>query len=123
MGVIIDTHGKVLQSWFRKNGNIIHDNENKYGIEFHICIDYTEEQKNRFAAIKQLKKYLEASDYQAIKFSDGALTEEEYAPIRAQRAAARALINELEFDEPVLTREQMDYYEDLVMKANTKEES
>ena len=86
MGVIIDTHGHVLQAWFRKNGNIIHDSDNKYDQEFHICIDYTEEQKNRYAAIKQLKKYLEGSDYQAIKFSDGAITEEEYAPIRARRA-------------------------------------
>jgi hypothetical protein len=123
MGVIIDTHGNVLQAWFRKNGNIIHDSENKYDTEFHIGIDYTEDQKNRYAAIKQLKKYLESSDYQAIKFSDGAITEEEYAPIRAKRAAARAQINELEFEEPTLTREQMDYYEDLVMAKNTKEES
>ena len=123
MGVIIDTHGNVLQAWFRKNGNIIHDSDNKYDQEFHICIDYTEEQKNRYAAIKQLKKYLEGSDYQAIKFSDGAITEEEYAPIRAIRAAARAQINELEFDEPTLTREQIDYYEDLVMSKNKKEEN
>ena len=122
MGVIIDTHGNVLQAWFRKNGNIIHDSENKYDIEFHIGMDYTEDQKARYAAIKQLKKYLEDTDYQAIKFSDGALTEEEYAPIRAHRAAARKQINELEFEEPTLTREQMDYYEDLVMSKNKKEE-
>ena len=50
-------------------------------------------------------------------------TEEEYAPIRARRAAARAQINELEFDEPTLTREQIDYYEDLVMSKNKKEEN
>ena len=123
MGVIIDTHGHVLQAWFRKNGNIIHDSDNKYDQEFHICIDYTEEQKNRYAAIKQLKKYLDGSDYQAIKFSDGAITDEDYAPRRARRAAARAQINELEFDEPTLTREQIDYYEDLVMSKNKKEEN
>ena len=44
-------------------------------------------------------------------------------PIRARRAAARAQINELEFDEPTLTREQIDYYEDLVMSKNKKEEN
>lgn len=122
MGVIIDTHGKILQAWFRKDGNLIHDSENKYNIQFHIGVEYTEDQKERYAAIKQYKKYLEQTDYQAIKFSDGALTEEEYAPIRAKRAAARARINELEFDEPTLTREQMDYYEDLVMSKTKKEE-
>lgn len=123
MGMIIDTHGNVHQAWFRKNGNIIHDSENKYGIEFHIGIDYTADQKERFAEIKQLKKYLQGTDYQAIKFSDGAITEEQYAPIRAERAAARARINELEFDEPTLTREEMDHYEDLVMEKSKEEES
>lgn len=34
--------------------------------------------------------------YKALKFSDGVMTEEEYAPIRAQRQAWRDEINELE---------------------------
>lgn len=46
--------------------------------------------------IYELKKYLSDSDYQAIKFSEGAIAEEEYAPIRAQRQAWRDEINELE---------------------------
>lgn len=46
--------------------------------------------------IKMIKSYLAATDYKALKFSDGALTEEEYAPIRAQRQAWRDRINELE---------------------------
>ena len=42
------------------------------------------------------KDRLKRSDYQAIKFAEGELTEEEFAPIREQRRAWRAEINELE---------------------------
>lgn len=43
-----------------------------------------------------LKQNLSRTDYQALKFSDGALTEEEYAPMRAQRQAWRDEINAAE---------------------------
>lgn len=46
--------------------------------------------------IYELKKYLSSTDYQAIKYSEGVMSEEEYAPIRAQRQAWRDEINELE---------------------------
>lgn len=46
--------------------------------------------------IRALKRLLTESDYKAIKFSEGVMTEQEYAPIRTQRAAWRAEINELE---------------------------
>lgn len=43
-----------------------------------------------------LKEELSASDYKAIKFAEGLITEEEYAPIRAARQALRDEINKLE---------------------------
>lgn len=46
--------------------------------------------------ISELKSKLATSDYKTLKFVDGALNETEYAPIRAERAALRAKINELE---------------------------
>jgi hypothetical protein len=46
--------------------------------------------------INELKEFLEASDYKAIKYAEGVMTEEEYAPIRAQRQVWRDRINELE---------------------------
>ena len=46
--------------------------------------------------IGELKDLLTATDYQAIKFAEGQLTEEEYAPIKAQRQAWRDEINQLE---------------------------
>jgi len=46
--------------------------------------------------IEELKKQLEATDYQAIKFAEGMLTEEEFAPIRIQRQEWRNQINALQ---------------------------
>ena len=46
--------------------------------------------------IQQLKKSLSDTDYKAIKYAEGQLTEEEYSPIRLQRQSYRDRINELE---------------------------
>ena len=48
------------------------------------------------AKIYHLKKKLAETDYQAIKFAEGELTESEFLPIREQRKSWRAQINELE---------------------------
>lgn len=59
-----------------------------------------EEERQRKQAIideiNSLKKNLFDTDYQAIKHSEGWITEEEYAEIKAQRQAWRDRINELE---------------------------
>ena len=114
--MIIDTNGNIYQAWFRKDGVIIHDEQNRYGVAFDICLEYTSEQKAKYQAIKEYKQYLAGTDYVAIKFSEGAISEEEYTPIKERRAIARARINELEFDEPTLTREQIDEAERLAME-------
>lgn len=46
--------------------------------------------------IPQLKERLAETDYQAIKFAEGELSAEDYAEMKAQRAAWRAEINRLE---------------------------
>ncbi len=46
--------------------------------------------------IGELKRLLADSDYKAIKYSEGELTEEEYAPTKEQRRAWREEINTLE---------------------------
>jgi FtsZ-binding cell division protein ZapB len=46
--------------------------------------------------IEELKDNLASTDYQAIKYAEGQITEEDYAPIKAQRQAWREEINELE---------------------------
>lgn len=46
--------------------------------------------------IAKLKDKLTKTDYQAIKYAEGQLTEQEYAPIKAQRQSWRVQINKLE---------------------------
>lgn len=46
--------------------------------------------------IKELKGLLNDTDYKAIKYAEGLISEEEYAPIKAQRQEWRDRINELE---------------------------
>ena len=46
--------------------------------------------------IVRLKKKLEDSDYKAIKYAEGFISEEEYAPIKAKREALRKQIRMLE---------------------------
>ena len=46
--------------------------------------------------VKELKKLLDDTDYQAVKYAEGWLTAEEYEPIKMQRQAWRIEINELE---------------------------
>ena len=46
--------------------------------------------------IYDLKAQLAATDYKALKYAEGELSEEEYAPTKALRKSLRAEINELE---------------------------
>lgn len=45
--------------------------------------------------ISRLKKQLSASDYKAIKHSEGLISDEEYAPIKEKREQIRKKIREL----------------------------
>ena len=46
--------------------------------------------------ITQLKKQLSDTDYKAIKYAEGQISEEEYASVKAERQGYRDRINELE---------------------------
>lgn len=46
--------------------------------------------------ISELKQKLADTDYKAIKYAEGVISEEEYAPIKAERQEWRRQINELE---------------------------
>lgn len=48
------------------------------------------------AEILDLKKYLSDTDYKAIKFAEGEITESDYQEDKSQRHDARVRINELE---------------------------
>lgn len=53
----------------------------------------------KIAEINALKSLLQGTDYKCMKFAEGAMSEEEFAPVREQRAAWRERINELETSE------------------------
>lgn len=57
----------------------------------------TRELRAQYLAVKQeiaeRQQYLDSTDYQTAKLAEGLLTEEEYAPVRAQRQTARDAIN------------------------------
>ena len=46
--------------------------------------------------IIELKKYLSDTDYKAIKYAEGEITESDYQEVKSQRHNARVRINELE---------------------------
>lgn len=48
-----------------------------------------------------LKQQLTATDYQAIKYAEGFLSESDYAPVKAKRQAWRDEINRLELEAAV----------------------
>lgn len=102
--MIISRTGEHLEYFLRKNGIVVVDGK------FSICLEYDEKQKKQYARISELKEKLSASDYKALKYADGALTEAEYAQTRDERQAWRDEINEIEetFSEPTITREEMD---------------
>lgn len=54
---------------------------------------------NRLARIEELKTLLAESDYKAIKYAEGWISEADYAEVKAQRQAWREEINELESEE------------------------
>lgn len=57
---------------------------------------YTREQKRKMMRISWLMSQLNGSDYKAIKYAEGEMTEEEYAPVKEQRRQWRAEINQLQ---------------------------
>ena len=111
--MLIDRYGNILPGYVMVNGIIIDDGD------FEIALDYEDtnsvECKKK---VKELKRLLEKTDYKAIKFSDGALSEEEYAPIRKQRQEWRDEINKLEpqIIAPTITREELDKAEEIARK-------
>ena len=101
----VDNVHEEVETWAEKEVNELGKEVEVEKSKVHIVCDLvahfypkrelTEKQKAK-ARIKVLKEELANTDYQAIKYAEGWLSEEEYAPIKAQRQAYREEINELE---------------------------
>lgn len=60
-----------------------------------VYIKYTQKELNELK-IAELKEKLLATDYKAIKYAEGFISEEDYAPIKAERQSWRDEIDKLE---------------------------
>ena len=65
-------------------------------VEEYIPTEEEIAKQEKLNRINELKKLLSSTDYQAIKYAEGLITEEEYLPIKNQRQEWRNEINELE---------------------------
>lgn len=81
--------------WCNSNNATIEDRGEYY--EVVPVPEPTQEEKNT-AEIELLKAELSSTDYKCLKYVDGALTEEEYAEVKAYRQELRNKINQLEQD-------------------------
>ena len=79
--------------WCNENNATIEDKGDFYEV---VEIPAPTEEELNAIKIEQLKAELSATDYKCLKYVDGALTDEEYAEVKAYRADLRAKINELE---------------------------
>ena len=81
---IEDTQQSDINGWtYKKDVCPMKTDEDKLKDEYRI-------------EIQQLKKLLSDTDYKAIKYAEGQISEEEYASVRAERQGYRDRINELE---------------------------
>lgn len=87
--VTVEEHTEIIQKEVPVMGMVYRDATPEEEAEMHFEIPVEEQ-------IEQLKVQLSMTDYKAIKFAEGWLTEEEYAPIKAEREAIREQIRALE---------------------------
>lgn len=75
---------------------ILNEENNLIDIDITIQKEQRNNIRNFRVKIQDLKKQLSATDYQAIKYAEGQLSEEEYAEMKTQRQSWRDEINNLE---------------------------
>jgi hypothetical protein len=63
--------------------------------DLNILVDL-EKKKTIDDELNDLHKKLQSTDYKAIKYAEGLISKEDYAPIKAERQSWRDRINELE---------------------------
>lgn len=79
--------------WCNENNATIEDKGEYYEV---VEIPAPTQEELNAREIERLKAELSATDYKCLKYVDGAISESEYAEVRAYRAELRRKINELE---------------------------
>lgn len=86
--------GKDIEEIIEKEG-IPYQAAQEIKEEINIYIRYTQKELNEME-INSLKDKLAATDYKALKYAEGLISENEYAPIKQERQNLRQQINQLE---------------------------
>ena len=79
--------------WCNSNNATIEDKGDYYEV---VEIPAPTQEEINTREVERLKSELASTDYKCLKYVDGAISESEYAEIRAYRAELRRKINELE---------------------------
>lgn len=87
---------KEAVEFANKYGYTIKEIKDSNPRKFQIVEVIISEKELKLYRIEELKQKLFNTDYQAIKYAEGELSEEEYAPMRIQRKLWRDEINQLE---------------------------
>lgn len=70
--------------------------DKKFDLKKKKIVDFVDTKGAALRRIEELKNALASTDYEAIKFAEGEMSEQDYRPFREQRRAWRAEINALE---------------------------
>lgn len=88
----LDAYSQAAE-WCNTNNATIEDKGEYYEV---VEIPPPTQEELNAVEIERLKGELASTDYKCLKYVDGALTDEEYAEVKAYRASLRKQINELE---------------------------
>lgn len=97
LGEVIEVEEKNydLHTLYYENGKLVNHELHSEDLQNNINIGKRKAIKKK---IEELKQLLSSTDYQAIKFAEGELSEVEYSEIKEQRKQWRLEINNLEIE-------------------------
>ena len=87
----LDAYSQAAE-WCNNNNATIEDKGAYYEV---VEIPAPTQEELNAVEVERLKSELASTDYKCLKYVDGALSDEEYAEVKAYRAELRAKINEL----------------------------
>ena len=113
---VLEQHGtrteqreRIIPAVYDEEGNIITEERTEtYAVEVPVMVSVTRDMtpeeeaemqqppQTKCERIEELKTLLASTDYQAIKYAEGLISEEDYAPIKQKRQSWRNEINTIE---------------------------
>lgn len=99
-GVVVGLYTELLPKYpvydiTEEQYKMLEKNLGNIDVNFHVLKDL-ESLNKIYDELEVLHKNLQSTDYKAIKYAEGLISEEDYAPIKAKRQSWRDRINELE---------------------------